>query len=102
MVRRPGKSLLTWLLAVMIGGLSVLGEELHELLGLHHRPVVSVCGSDVSGFSYGIFCLKMGISVSLRQPTIVKAATTAPHARSVSIWPKGEWSASELWSFRLR
>jgi hypothetical protein len=53
MVRRPGKSLLTWLLAVTIGGLSVLGEELHELLGLHHQPVAPVCGSEVGGFSYG-------------------------------------------------
>jgi hypothetical protein len=53
MVRRPGKSLLTWLLAVMIGGLSVFGEELHELLELHHQPSASVCGSEVSGFLHG-------------------------------------------------
>ena len=53
MVRRPGKSLLAWLLAAMIGGLSMFGEELHELLGLHHQPVAPVCGSDVGGFSYG-------------------------------------------------
>jgi hypothetical protein len=48
-VRRPGKSLLTWLLAAMIGGLSFLGEGLHDLLGLHQGPVVS--DSHLLGFS---------------------------------------------------
>ena len=46
--------------------------------------------------------LKMGMFISSRQPTIVKTATTVLPARFVSIWPKGEWSASELWSFRSR
>jgi len=54
MVRRPGKPLFTWLLAITMGGLSVFGEELHELLGLHHRQsVASVCGSDVCGVFRG-------------------------------------------------
>ena len=53
MVRRPGKSLLTWLLAVMVGGLSLLGEELHDLLGLHQGPVVS--DSHLLGFSTGCY-----------------------------------------------
>ena len=54
MVRRPGKSLLAWLLAAMIGGLSMFGEGLHELLGLHHqRPFASVCSPEAGGFFYG-------------------------------------------------
>jgi hypothetical protein len=54
MVRRPGRSLIAWLLAVMIGGLSMFGEELHELLGLHHhQPFASLCSSEVSGFFHG-------------------------------------------------
>ena len=53
MVRRPGKSLLTWLLAVMVGGLSLLGEGLHDLLGLHQGPVVS--DSHLLGFAPGCY-----------------------------------------------
>ena len=41
MVRRPARSLLTWFLAIAMGGLSLFGESLHELLGLHEGPVVS-------------------------------------------------------------
>ena len=52
-VRRPAKSLLTWLLAVMIGGLSFLGEGLHDLLGLHQGPVVS--DSHLLGFAPGYY-----------------------------------------------
>lgn len=40
-MRRPARSLLTWFLTVMIGGMSFLGESLHDLLGFHHVPVVS-------------------------------------------------------------
>ena len=49
-VRRPGKSLLTWLLAVMVGGMSLLGEELHDLLGLHQGLVSERCPRE---FFYG-------------------------------------------------
>ncbi len=39
MARRPGNLLLTWLLALLVGGFSLLGEGLHEFLGLHEGPI---------------------------------------------------------------
>jgi hypothetical protein len=55
--RRPGNSLLTWLLALLVGGLSLLGEGLHEFLGLHEGPVApegySQGFSYASSFAYG-------------------------------------------------
>jgi hypothetical protein len=47
--RRLGRSLVTWSLAVIVGGFSVLGEGLHEFLGVHagikEGPVACEYGS---------------------------------------------------------
>jgi len=53
-VRHSAKSFLTWFFAIAFGGMSIVGDGLHDLLGLHpHESAVPVCSSQVCGSCYG-------------------------------------------------